>query len=169
MEDLQIELEQQKKSISSLSCDKVKKHFITPKIFLTFDQILKIVFDEVRAKIESYSKEIIKLNEESKKLNSILKGERKSSKKINEEYKNLKGYTQELIKLIRHKDLLERKLDTLQTEEKRLKSDFHSEVLTLTGKFDDEITHSKNLANFNILDEEKYLKPREYFINTYKK
>jgi hypothetical protein len=169
LDGLHKELDQQKKNISSLSCDKVEKHFITPRIFLTFDCILKIIFDNVKTKIESYSKEIVELNKESNKLNSILEEERKSSQKINEEYKDLKGYSQELIKLIKHKDLLERKLDGLQNEEKRLKTDFHSEVLNLTGKFENEITQNNNLASFNILDEEKSLKPREYLINIYKK
>jgi hypothetical protein len=163
------QIENCKKSIICLPCDKVEENFLIPKILIAHDDIHKNIFQEISAKIKKLSEEIIQLNEENLKIQQSSIENTTRVKEIKNEFKNLKTESDNLLNLTKNKIHLECKLKSLREEEIQTNAKFESEIKSLTDKIDIEIINNRSSLKYNIIDEEKFILPREHLLNSLKK
>ena len=163
------QIEDCKKSIISLPCHKVEENFLIPKILIAHDDMHKNIFLEISAKIKKLSEEIVQLNEENLKIQQSSKENTTRVKEIKNEFKNLKTESDNLLNLTKNKINLEYKLKSIREEEIQTKAKLESEINSLTDKLDVEINNNRSSIKYNIIDEKKFILPREHLLNSLKK
>ena len=167
--DIDQQIENYKNSILSLPCDKVEENFLIPKILIAYDEIHKQIFKEISAKINDLSEEIVQLNEENHKILQSSLENKSLVEEIKNEYKSLKTESQNLLNLAKNKLNLESKLKVLKEEENQINPRLDLEIKGLTDKLDIEIDKNRDSIKYNIIDEEKFILPREHLLFSLKK